>query len=246
MAKAQKNIVLEGRNMVKDALNSKQKIEVVVISSASLNDPKIKEIEILAKKRGSRIQMVKPEDLLNFTETKNPQGVVAIMAEPENPTLEEILKTKRNVFLLLLNKIDFEQNMGAILRSAWAAGVDAVIASPNGVHKITSVVAKVSMGAAAHVPLIGMSLFQAIKLIHEYAVPVVGIEVDMGKPIDETNLRGPIALLMGGEEMGITEPLVKDCDLMANIPMKNQVASLNVSVATALVLFEKVRQEKVV
>ena len=230
--------------MVKDALNSEQVIEVVMISSASLKDPKINDIEAAAKKRGVRIQMVKPEDLQNFAGSKNPQGVIALMDIPEVPSLEEILKNKRNAFILLLNRIDYEQNLGAILRSAWATGVDAVVASPNGVHQLSTVVAKVSMGAAAHVPLIGMSLFQAIKIIHDYAVPLVGIEVDMGEPIYKTNLRGPIAFLMGGEEDGISEPLIKECDLMANIPMNKELASLNVSVASALVLFEKFRQEK--
>ncbi len=244
MAKRQKNIVLEGRNMVHDALNSVQKIEVVILSSAVLTDPKIKEIEKLAKKRGVRIQMVKPDEIANFADSRNPQGVVAYMEQPELPNLEEILKNKRDAFVLLLNQIDYEQNLGAIMRTAWAAGIDAIVASPNGVHEITSVVAKVSMGAAAHVPLIGMSLFQAIKLIHEYAVPLVGIEVDKGESIYKTNLRGPIAFLMGGEEVGITEPLEKECDLMANIPMNKELASLNVSVATALVLFEKLRQEQ--
>ena len=246
MKKIPGKIMLEGRNMVKDALNSEQIIEVVMLSSASLADPRIKEIESIAKKRGVRIQMVKPDDLLKLAGSKNPQGVVAIMNTPETPSLELILKNKRDAFILLLNKIDYEQNLGAILRSAWATGVDAVVASPSGVHEVTSVVAKVSMGAVAYVPLIGMSLFQAIKLIHQYAVPLVGIEVGMGESIYKTNLRGPIAFLVGGEEVGVTEPLLKECDVLANIPMNKELASLNVSVATALVLFEKVRQEMVV
>ncbi|HCW31782.1 TPA: hypothetical protein DGD59_03670 [Candidatus Collierbacteria bacterium] len=179
-------------------------------------------------------------------DSRNPQGVVALMEIPEVPTLEQILKAKRDVFLLLVNHIDYEQNLGAILRTTWAAGVDAVIASPNGVHEVTPVVAKVSMGGAAYVPLIGMSMFQAAKLLHEYAVPMVGVEVDMGKPYTETNLRGPVAFVMGGEAVGISEPLQKECDIFVNIPMNREVASLNVSVATALVLFEKLRQEKLV
>lgn len=244
MKRNNKQIVLEGRNMVHDALNSPQTIETVLISSSVIHDPKIAEIQKLAQKKGARVQLVKPDDLSKYSESRNPQGVVAFMVEPEQPSLEQILKTKRDVFILLLNGIDYEQNMGAILRTAWGAGVDAVIASPNGVHKITSVVAKVSMGAAAYVPLIGMSLFQAIKLIHDYAVPLVGIEVSRGKSIYETNLRGPVALMLGGEEVGLSEPLMKECDLLAHIPMNEELASLNVSVATALCLFEKRRQEK--
>lgn len=244
MKRNNKEIVLEGRNMVHDALNSPQIIETVLISSSVMHDPKILEIQKLAQKKGARVQTVKPDDLSKYSESRNPQGVVAFMSEPEQPSLEQILKEKRDAFILLLNGIDYEQNMGAILRTAWGAGVDAVVASPNGVHKITSVVAKVSMGAAAYVPLIGMSLFQAIKLIHDYAVPLVGIEVDKGESIYNTNLRGPVALMLGGEEVGLSEPLMKECDLLAHIPMNEELASLNVSVATALCLFEKRRQEK--
>ncbi len=231
--------------MVHDALNSPQTIEAVLISSSVIHDPKIAEIQKLAQKKGARVQMVKPNDLTKYSESRNPQGVVAFMVEPEQPGLEQILKEKRDVFILLLNGIDYEQNMGAILRTAWGAGIDAVVASPNGVHKITSVVAKVSMGAAAYVPLIGMSLFQAIKLIHEYAVPLVGIEVAQGESIYKTNLRGPVAVMLGGEEIGLSEPLMKECDLLAHIPMNQELASLNVSVATAICLFEKCRQENV-
>lgn len=230
--------------MVHDALTSGQKIASVLLATSTLSDPRIKEIESLAQKNGVSIQKVSPEEIAKMSDSRNPQGVVALMSIPETPTLEQILKAKRGAFILLLNHIDYEQNLGAILRTAWAAGVDAVVASPNGVHEITPVVAKVSMGGAAHVPLLGMSMFQAIKLLHKYAVPVVGVEVGMGKPFTETNLRGPAAFVMGGEAVGLSEPLQRECDLFVNIPMEKEVASLNVSVATALVLFEKLRQEK--
>lgn len=231
--------------MVHDALTSGQKIASVLLSTSTLSDPRIREIENLARKNGVSIQKVTSEELEKMCDSRNPQGVVGLMSIPETPTLEQILKEKRNVFLLLVNHIDYEQNLGAILRTAWAAGVDAVIASPNGVHEVTPVVAKVSMGAAAYVPLLGMSMFQAIKLLHEYAVPVVGVEVGMGESFTETNLRGPVAFVMGGEAVGLSEPLQKECDIFVNIPMNKEVASLNVSVATALVLFEKLRQEKI-
>jgi 23S rRNA (guanosine2251-2'-O)-methyltransferase len=179
-----------------------------------------------------------------MAESDNPQGIVALLAIPTPPTLEQLLRDNRNAFILLLNHIDYEQNMGAILRSAWASGVDMVIASPNGVHEVTATVAKVSQGAAAYVPLLGMSLFQALSILHKYAVPVVGVEVNKGKVYYDQNLLGPVAFLMGGEALGMSESLMKECDLFINIPMKQEVASLNVSVATGLVLFEKVRQEK--
>lgn len=237
-------ITLEGRNMVHDALLSGQKIVSVLLSTATLSDPRIREIENLARKNGVRIQKVSAEEIEKLSDGRNSQGVVALMSIPEIPSLEQILQAKRNAFILLVNHIDYEQNLGAILRTAWAAGVDAVVASPNGVHEITPVVAKVSMGGAAYVPLLGMSMFQAIKLLHKYAVLVVGVEVGMGKAFTQTNLKGPVAFVVGGEAVGLSEPLQKECDLLVNIPMEKSVASLNVSVATALVLFEKLRQEK--
>lgn len=245
MKKDSGKLVIEGRNTVLDSINSKQIIETVFVSSSVLNDPKVVNIQKVARKKKINIQILPPTDLARLTSTTSSQGVAAIMKEPEQPSLELLLKNKRDIFLLLLNRIDYEQNMGAILRSAWGAGVDAVIASPSGVHKITPAVAKVSMGAAAYVPLIGMSLFQAIKMIHDYAVPLVGVEVNKGESIYKTNLRGPIALMLGGEEAGLSEPLMKECDLLTNIPMNQQLASLNVSVATALCLFEKTRQDEV-
>ena len=242
MAKEVEYIAVGGRNMVHDALTSNRSISSLLVSSSSQNDPKIQEILKIAKGKGVSVRIGSPEQL--DREGENHQGVIAFMENPGSVSLEEILKTKRDAFVLLLNRIDYEQNLGAILRSAWAAGVDAVVSSPNGVHELTGVVAKVSMGAAAYVPLIGMSLFQAIDLMKRYAIRVVGVEVGMGKIYSEANLRGGVAFLMGGESAGLSEPLIKQCDEFVNIPMNSGVASLNVSVASALVLFEKKRQER--
>ena len=230
--------------MVHDALKSEQRVRRVMIAATVKGDARIQEIVKLAQKAGIRAEYVRPEEIEKESESGNAQGILAVMDLPETPTLDEILKRKRDVFILLLNRIDYEQNMGAILRSAWAAGVDAVVASPNGVHELTPVVAKVSMGGAAFVPLIGMSLFQALDLLERNAVKVVGVEVGMGNSYTETNLKGPVAFLLGGEAAGLSEPLMKKCNEFVNIPMVTGVASLNVSVASALVMFEKVRQER--
>ena len=245
--KAKNNIiVLEGRNMVRDALVSDNKIISVMISTSSLNDLRIQEIETMAKKKGIIIEHVRPEQIEHHADSGNPQGVIAQMELPPTPTLEEIIRNKPNAFILLFNKLDYEQNLGAILRSSWAAGVDAVVVTPSaGVHEITPVVAKVSQGGAAYVPLIQQSLFLALTIIRKNAIPVVGVEVDMGLDYTKQNLTGPVALVFGGESSGLTEPLQKYCDLFINIPMVESVASLNVSVATALIIFEKTRQERI-
>ncbi len=237
-------ITLAGRNTVHDALNSGHIIQSILISTTSLKDPKIKAIESLAGKHGVRLEKVRPEQIDHISESGNAQGVIAYLELPAPPTLDEILKTKTNPFLLLFNSLDYEQNLGAIMRSAWAAGVDAIIVPNSGVHEVTPVVAKVSQGAAAYVPLISMSLFQALTKIKDQAIPVVGVEVNLGQNYTKQILTGPVAFVFGGEAASLSEPLKKYCDLFIHIPMVEQVASLNVSVAAALVMFEKTRQER--
>lgn len=237
-------ITLEGRNMVHDALMSQNIIRSVLISNAVLDDPRLREIESLAAKKGIACEKVRPEQIEHLTESGNAQGVIAYMDLQPPPTVEEILKTKTNPFLLLINKLDYEQNLGAILRSAWAVGIDAVIVPNTGVHEITPVVAKISQGGAAYVPLIAQSLFLALTTIKKYAVPVVGVEVGLGGDYTKQNLKGPIAFVFGGEAASLSEPLKKYCDVFVNIPMVKDIASLNVSVAVALVIFEKTRQDR--
>ena len=241
---AKQIITLTGRNTVYDALTSQQKIQSVLLSTAVLTDPRIKKIENLAAKRGVKIDKVRPEQIDRLSESGKAQGVIAYLELPQPPTLDEILKTKTNPFLLFFNSLDYEQNLGAIMRSAWAAGVDAVIVPNSGVHEITPVVAKVSQGGAVYVPLISMSLFQALTKIKDQAIPLVGVEVNLGQDYTKQNLKGPIAFVFGGEAVSLSEPLKKYCDLFVHIPMVKEAASLNVSVATALIIFEKIRQER--
>ncbi|KKU09290.1 MAG: rRNA methyltransferase, RNA methyltransferase, TrmH family [Candidatus Collierbacteria bacterium GW2011_GWC1_45_47] len=210
MARIAEQITIEGRNMVHDALNSFQKIRSVQVATASKNEPRIKEILAIANSKGVRVEFVGGELIEKQSESGNAQGIIAFMDAPEVTTLEEVLKKKREVFILLLNRIDYEQNLGAILR-----------------------------------PLIGMSLFQALDLLERYAVRVIGVEVEMGEVYTAAKLKGPVAFLIGGEADGLSEPLMKKCNEFVNIPMVSGVASLNVSVASALVMFEKVRQERV-
>lgn len=244
MAKIANQVILNGRNMVHDALLSDMVIKKIIVSKGEDKDSRIIEIKNIARDKGIEIEEKWADELSKMCESESHQGVVAVMDSPEMISLEQILREKRDAFVLLLNHIDYEQNLGAILRTAWAAGVDAVVASPNGVSELTPVVAKVSMGAAAYVPLISMSMFAAINMLNKYAVPVVGVEVDKGEDYSSTILTGPVAFLMGGEAVGITEQLQKKCDILVNIPMVTGVASLNVSVATGLILFEKTRQER--
>ncbi len=242
-----KYIVLEGRNTVHDALISDKKIKSLMIASESLHDPKIEEIITLAKKKNVELRIMPSKQIKQMAGSVKAQNVMAQM-EAEPVSLKEILdrvnKKGKDVFILLFNRLDYEQNLGAILRTAWGGGVDAVIVNPGGVHELTPVVTKVSMGGAVYVPLISESLFNALKLLKDYSIPIVGVESGMGHIYSELTLCGPVAFVFGGEDSGLTEPLKKYCDIFVHIPMQSQLSSLNVSVATAIVVFEKLRQER--
>lgn len=238
-----KKIILEGRNTVHDALTSNKKVVSLSVAGESVDDPKVKEIMDLARKKDVAVNIVTSKQLKHRSKSFNPQNILAEL-ELEDVSLEEILDAKENPLVLLFNKLDYEQNLGAILRSAWGAGVDAVIVSPQGVHKLTPVVTKISMGGSVNVPLLGESLFPALKLLKDRGIPIVGVESGMGEVYSSQNLLGPIALVFGGEDSGLSDPLKKYCDIFIHIPMNSELSSLNVSVATAIILFEKLRQER--
>ncbi len=235
-------IQIYGRNMVKDGLMSEARVSGVMITNQVRNEVKIKEIIQLCETRKIQVTFAASEVVEKMTGTTTHQGILANIELPE-ASLTDIL-TKKNPLILLLHHIDYEQNLGAIMRTAWASNVDLIVASPNGVCEVTSVVAKVSNGGAVYVPLVAMSLFNAIALIKKAGFPVVGVEVDKGEVYTKADLTGGLAVLMGGEAVGLSEPLIKDCDRLVHIPMAGGIASLNVSVATALILFERMRQRR--
>jgi 23S rRNA (guanosine2251-2'-O)-methyltransferase len=242
-----KYIILEGRNTVHDALISDKKIKSLMVASESSHDPKIDEIIKLAKKKNVQLRIMPSRQLKRKAGSEKAQNIMAEM-EAEPVTLKDVLdaanKKGKDPFILLFNRLDYEQNLGAILRTAWGAGVDAVIVNPGGVHELTPVVTKVSMGGAVYVPLISESLFNSLKLLKDNGIPIVGVESGMGTIYSELILAGPIAFVFGGEDSGISDPLKKYCDIFVHIPMQSNLSSLNVSVATAIVVFEKIRQER--
>lgn len=242
-----KYIILEGRNTIHDALISDKKIKSLTVARESLHDPKIDEIIKLAKKKNAELRIMSAADLNRRAGSEKAQNIMAEM-EAEPVSLKEILdnlnKEGKDPFILLFNRLDYEQNLGAILRTAWGGGVDGVIVNPGGVHELTPVVTKVSMGGAVYVPLISESLFNSLKLLKDNGIPIVGVESGMGNIYSELTLRGPIAFVFGGEDSGLSDPLKKYCDVFVHIPMQSALSSLNVSVATAIIVFEKIRQER--
>jgi len=146
-------------------------------------------------------------------------------------------------FLLLLDGVQDPHNLGAVLRTAAAAGVQAVIAPKDRSVGITETVRRVASGGAEIVPFIPVTnLARTMRTLKEMGVWLVGTSHEAAKSIYEINLSGPLGIVMGSEGFGQRQLTTKECDFLAKIPMPGQMDNLNVSVATGICLFEAVRQ----
>ena len=158
--------------------------------------------------------------------------------------LFELLRGSRSpAFLLILDNVQDPHNLGACLRTADGAGVQAVVIPKDRSVHLTPAVRTVACGAAEHVPLIEVTnLARLLDQLKEAGVWLVGTADKAPKSIYEIDLTGPLALVMGSEGKGLRRLTAEKCDFLASIPMQGSVSSLNVSVATGVCLYEAVRQ----
>ena len=175
------------------------------------------------------------------------QGVIAFIAAKSYSSTEDILQraTERDEppFLVLLDGVEDPHNLGAVLRTAEAAGVHGVFIPERRAVGLTSVVAKVSAGALDHIPVSRVgNLVRLIEDLKKVGVWVYAVEPSAQKLVTQINLSGPVALVFGGEGQGVRPGVLQQCDDRVSIPMKGKVESLNVSAAVAVALFEAVRQ----
>ena len=199
-----------------------------------------------ARKSGISVQFCQRKTLDEKVEGAQHQGVVAkarLSDAGDEHDLKRILDTQSQPFLLILDGITDPHNLGAILRSADAAGVHAVIAPKDRAAKLTAVVRKVACGAAEAVPFIAVTnLARTIRELKDAGVWVLGAAGETETTIYQASLNGPLALAMGAEGDGLRRLTKELCDGLVKIPMFGAVSSLNVSVATGICLYEAVRQ----
>lgn len=175
------------------------------------------------------------------------QGVIAFVAAKSYSSLDEILESahlrKEPPFLLLLDGVEDPHNLGAVLRTAEAAGVHGVCIPERRAVGLTAVVAKVSAGAIDHMLVSrAANLTRYIEDLKKVGIWVYGVEPSATRIYTQTDLTGPLAIVVGGEGEGIRPGVRKECDELLRIPMMGKVESLNVSAAVSVVLFEAVRQ----
>ena len=210
------------------------------------DDQRLQPILQLARQFGVSVQFCQRRVLDDKVGGAQHQGVVAkarMQQSGDEKDLALIIEQQANPLLLILDGITDPHNLGAILRSADAAGVHAVIAAKDRSVKLTPVVRKVACGAAEVVPFITVTnLARTIRELKDAGVWVVGAAGETDSSIYQTSLTGPLAIAMGAEGDGLRRLTKELCDSLMKIPMAGSVSSLNVSVATGICLFEAVRQ----
>jgi len=232
---------------VREALRGGRPVNKIMMVKESNAGP-LREIFALAREKGILVQKVDKQALNKFVQETAHQGVIALVAPKAYVAVEEIIEAVRpgeEPFLLLLDEISDPHNLGAILRTADAAGVHGVIIPRRRSAPLTPTVAKSSAGAIEHVPVARVAnIAQTIDTLKKRGIWLIGAEPGGQELFWDVPLDGPLALVIGGEDKGLGR-LVKDrCDVLVRLPMFGQVNSLNASVAAALLVYEVIRQRR--
>jgi len=239
---------VEGRNPVFEMLKTDRSVKKIVVMKGIESADVMKRILSLARKRGIPLEFADRRSLDRLSTTRRHQGIVAFVQPQSYASLNEILaKAERkdeDPFIIILDRVLDPQNLGSILRTAEGVGVHGILIPKKGSASVTPAVHRVSMGASAHVTVGKDNLFMAIKLLQKNEVRVVGLDASGEKDYFDADLTGPLALVIGGEDKGLSETIKGKCDEIMRIPMMGSLTSLNVGVACAIILYEKVRQDR--
>lgn len=239
---------IEGRNAVIEAFRAGKTIDKVYVLDGCQDGP-ITTIKREAKKQDAIIKFVPKERLDQMSETGKHQGVIAYAAAYEYAQVEDILRAAREKgeppFLFLLDNIEDPHNLGAIIRTANLVGAHGVIIPKNRAAGLTATVARTSAGALNYTPVAKVTnLTKTIQELKQQGLWFVCADMS-GTQMYQLDLKGPIGMVIGNEGEGVSRLVRENCDMVASIPMKGDIDSLNASVAAGVLAYEILRQRLV-
>lgn len=237
--------IIAGRNSVTEALRSSRSINKILVQDG-IRGGSIGEIISSAKQKNIIIEYVKAEKLDKLAAGIRHQGIIAMAAPIAFQTLDDIFaraaEKNEDPFILLFDELQDPQNVGALIRTADAAGVHGVLMPKRRSCPLNTVVAKISAGAVEYVPVVQIgNIAQTIEELQHRGCWVIGADMD-GDNYFDVNFSGPIVLVIGAEGKGLGRLVKQKCDTIASIPMGGGVSSLNASAAGAILMYEAVRQ----
>ena len=236
--------IVIGRNAVQELLRSENPTESLYIQRG-LGGSVLK-IAAIAKEKGIPIKEVDSVKLDYMCAHANHQGVIAVTSGAHYSTMEDIFARAEEagepVFLVVADEIEDPHNLGAIIRTAEAAGAHGLIIPKRRSAGLTFAVAKTSAGAVAHLPVVRVTnLAVTIDELKKQGVWFYAADMD-GKPWCQTDFSGPVGLVIGSEGKGVGRLIKEKCDFTVSLPMRGKITSLNASVAAGIVLYEIARQ----
>lgn len=236
---------IEGRNAVLEAYRSGKTIDKLFVLDGCQDGP-VKSITREARKHDSIINYVSKERLDQLSETGKHQGVIAVSAAYSYAEVEDILQIARDKgeapFVFILDGIEDPHNLGAIIRTANLAGAHGVIIPKRRAVGLTPTVAKTSAGAINYTPVAKVTnISNTLKELKDQGMWFVCADMG-GTEMYDLNLTGSIGLVIGNEGDGVSKLVKENCDMVASIPMKGDIDSLNASVAAGVLAYEIVRQ----
>lgn len=234
--------VIAGIHPVEEALAANRPIERIVIARGA-SGPRLQHIIDQARERSIPLRFEDRRALDRLSPGATHQGIVALAAARAYASLEDLPAGARMV--VLLDEVTDPHNLGAVVRTAHAAGADAVVIPERRAAPVTEGVVKAASGALEHLPLIRAgNLNRAIEQLKARGFWIYGLDERGEHTYDEVDYQSPAALVLGSEGSGLHEQVRKKCDFLVRIPLAGRISSLNVSVAAGIVLFEWKRRTR--
>jgi 23S rRNA (guanosine2251-2'-O)-methyltransferase len=241
-----KQQLIAGRNPVLELLQSDKEVEKVLLSKNATGDV-VKQIIQLCRDKEVYYQFV-PEVKINSLSRANHQGVLAFTALIEYQEVQKIIDfvfaKGEDPLLLILENVTDVRNLGALARTALGLGVHAIIFPKKESAAVNDVAVKISAGALLKIPVCRVdNIIATIKDIKNNGIKLIGLDGTADKFIHEVNTKMPLAIVAGSEDEGISNPVIRLIDELVKLPMNTELESYNVSVATAMALYEVKRQK---
>ncbi len=239
--------VIYGIRAVGEALESRRRALEYVAFSAGRNDARVQRLAEACRALGVAARFLPRRQLDRLAGTASHQGVVAIAAAKQYADLDDVLAQRRGLhaFVVVVDGVEDPHNLGAIIRTADAAGADGLLIPGRRAVGVTATVAKASAGASEHLPIARVTnLGRALEELKRRNVWIVGLDERGAQAYDALDYKMDCALVLGAEGKGMHEMVRRKCDFLVSIPVLGKVPSLNVSVAAAVVMYELARQRR--
>ncbi len=242
--------LITGRNSVTEALKAGRSFTKIYIAAGAVA-PAVQRIWDMAREQGILVEQVPPKVMNHLAPGIRHQGVVGLAAPISFADLSDVLlraeQAQRVPVLVLLDGIEDVHNLGAIIRTAECAGVDAVLVPKRHSAPINETVGKTSAGAVEYMPIVPIgNIAQTLKALKKRGFWVMGADMDGETDYFHASFTEPVVLVIGSEGKGMSRLVKESCDVLVQIPMFGQINSLNASVAAALLMYEVVRQRAAV